>query len=224
MLVRGPHFYVVDALGVVRVGPQSCVGEVAVLPDGQGLNRAEICERIGAGVVVELIATHECSQGKNCIGTDQVRPRRCNVEGLDLGALVRRSQRIPERINGADVKIIERIWRLEPGTSEPEVELHRIRLGELEVHPIKQIFFVASVVHDLELWRIEKSSCIEATYCDVIARLIATIGYVESRVGAAEVAVRGAHTAMRRFVSHPGTRGYFDDHTGFIAEFSRRSS
>src|SRR6185312_15491523 len=60
VLVRRSDLYVVNALGVIQIETQPCIGEVSVLPDGERLNWTEVSQWIRAGVVIELIATYEC--------------------------------------------------------------------------------------------------------------------------------------------------------------------
>src|SRR5579863_5876368 len=99
-------------------------------------------------------------------------PRRSNVEGANLGALVLRSH---DNAGGSDSTVVfycwenavqsaprscvlrvERIWRLKPASAVAEVQMNGVRVRECIIHAIEGILFIAFVVHDGELWRIQK--------------------------------------------------------------------
>ena len=71
LLVRGSRLEVVNALHVGDIRTKARVGQRPVLADGLRLQvRGEIGERIGAGIVVVLIAPHESAEGKHGVGAD----------------------------------------------------------------------------------------------------------------------------------------------------------
>ena len=86
--VVGADFEVVDALYVGEVGVGAGVGERAVLPDGLGLDGAEVGERIGAGVVVVRIAADVATEVEDGVIADGAGVGWGDVEGADFGALV----------------------------------------------------------------------------------------------------------------------------------------
>ena len=58
---------------------------------------------------------HKAAQCEDRIGAEQTRPRGRDIEGFDLGRLVRWMKRVARRIGLAGVKnIIEAVWILEP--------------------------------------------------------------------------------------------------------------
>ena len=96
LLVRNSHLHIVNPFHVRHTRPQARIHELPVLPDSLALEVGrEIVERVRARIIVVLIAPHKSAERKYCGRTEQARPRRCNVEGLDLRNLVRRSERIP---------------------------------------------------------------------------------------------------------------------------------
>ena len=116
------------------------IGESPVLSDGLALNaRTKIVKGIGAGVIVILVPPNETAQCKYRGRVDDMGPRRSDVKGLDLLALIRRTQGISRnRIDDEGISciaigaraagmklLIERIRILKPGT-RVEIQLEGV--------------------------------------------------------------------------------------------------
>src|SRR6266849_189323 len=85
-------------------------------------------------------------------------PARCNVERLQLLPLV---------LSGRS--LIKGVRRLEPGTSQEQIQMERIRSAGLEVCPIKEAFGVADIVNGLEFGRVEEPSCSQSIHREKVA-------------------------------------------------------
>ncbi len=150
--------------------------------------RREIGERIAAGIVVVLIAADESAEREDGIGIDQPRPRRRDVEGLDLRALVGWTNQIAIGIEAAVVhgQSVPRrrefgvvgIGGLEPRPGESEIQVNGVRRGDLKVDAIEQVLFIAFVMEDGELRRIEKAAAIQSVRGDEVAPLLASVAEV----------------------------------------------
>src|SRR5207245_1257427 len=125
LLVGGSHFHVVDAFYVREIGTQAGVGQRPVLPDGLLLDRAQVGERIVAGVVVVLVAPDKTAEREYRIWVERTGPGRSDVEGLDLRSLVGRADGIAILVG--DVQVIERVRSLKPGTGEAQIYVNGIR-------------------------------------------------------------------------------------------------
>src|ERR1700691_5853876 len=107
---------------------QAGVGERALLAGGFLLQvrGTEVCERIVAAVVIELVAANECAERKHGRGIDQARPSGRDVVGANLGALIggpdgstvgTQAAICDDHAKPWRGKLpVERIGRLEPGT------------------------------------------------------------------------------------------------------------
>ena len=109
------------------------VGQVSILSDGLALQvSGKIGERVGARVVVELVLPRKAAECEQGMGADQVRPCRCDVEGVDFGPLILWADHLtvgPETPiidnqsrPGCGVLAVIRIGRLEPRARESEVQ------------------------------------------------------------------------------------------------------
>ena len=94
MLSREAHLQVVNALDVGKRAAKASVGQIPELRESFRLKWPEIVERIGAGIIVHLVATHPAAQREHGIGTHHVIPAWRDVEGLKLGALIGGPKRI----------------------------------------------------------------------------------------------------------------------------------
>ena len=94
LLVVDACLQVMDALHIRDVGAKAGIGQRSILADGLRLEIGSIIgEGICARIVVVLIPPHVGAQGKQSCVTEQVVPRRGDIEGLDLRALVRGADR-----------------------------------------------------------------------------------------------------------------------------------
>ena len=96
-----------NALRVGDVGERTGIEKRALLGDGFPLEirRAKVRERVVAGVVVVGVAPHIAGNVENSIRAYRVGPRRRDVEGQDLGALIGRPQGSAGHRVGLDVPL-----------------------------------------------------------------------------------------------------------------------
>src|ERR1700692_1326382 len=150
-----------------------------ILSDRGLLNRPEIRKRILAGVVVIGVPPHESTQRKHGVCAEHARPRRSNVKGLYLRALIRGAYDIAVRIEPPAARPrrgklgVKRVGRLKPGTCEAQVQVNGVRSGELIVNAVKYVFFVAPGVHHDEFRRVQKPATVQAIGRDKISPLSA---------------------------------------------------
>src|SRR4029077_15988328 len=99
---------------------------------------------------------------------DEPRPHRRDVERSDLGAFIRAARRISVERR----KIVKGIRGLKPGTRVLEIPVQRILLGDLVVHAVENVLFVALVVYRCKLRRIQESSASQAVRGNEVAPLL----------------------------------------------------
>ncbi len=166
------------------------VGERAVLGDRRSLQvrRTQVGERVAAGIVAVSVSSEEGAQVEDRIVTDDMGVGGRNIVGIDLGELIGVAQIGEGRAcacASADhilhVEVVERIGSLEPGTAVVKVPMDRIGRGKAVIDAVKEILFVALVVEDGELGRIEKSARIKAVGLDEVAPAFAAVGEIEAR-------------------------------------------
>ena len=144
LLVDDSCLDLVDPLDVGKIGSKPSIGERAVLTYRLSLQAGwpEVRERVATGVVVVVVAAYERAQSKYGVRIQHMGPGRGNVEGPDLGALIRRSDDISVRVSagkGCHLRFnpiqptprsrvfgIEVIRRLEPASAVAEVQVNRI--------------------------------------------------------------------------------------------------
>src|SRR5580704_7734025 len=212
------------------------IGEIPELGDGLALKarRPEIRERVVAWIVVVLVVSDVCADREHGTRADQPRPGRCDVKGSDLRALVGRAHR---QAIGSDAAIaydnpvpgrrklgIKGIRSLEPRTREAQIHVNRVRLRELEVKPIEDIFLVPLVMHHRELWWIEEPAAVQSVGGDEVSPVLPAVSEIESEIGAAERAVGACDVPVRRGHALSGAGRDVDYDAGFVTEFSRRRS
>src|SRR5260370_25940417 len=243
MLVRDSRLHVVNAFHIGDIGTEACICQLPALTEGLRLEvRSQIVIGVRARVIVKLISPHKATERKQRRGTDQARPSGCNVEGPDLGALIRRPQRIADhRIKNrcacsiasksysgelsavAWVKLlIERIGSLKPGTRVADVQVDGILWGKLVVNAVEHVLFVAFGVRHGELWRIQEPAGVQAVQRKEGPPLRYPISEVESRAGGAETAVGRGHVAHWRGYSQSRFRRNFDDQARLSAKLRWR--
>ena len=195
-----------NPLDVGDVGAESGIGQGAILADGLRLKvGSEVGKRVLARVVVVLVAADESADGKDGSRIEQTNPRWRDVEGLDLRALIRRADGHSVGIEaiivgnqtfpGGRVLSVEGIRGLEPGTGEAQVQVNGIGGGELVVHAVENVLFVAFVVHYGELGRIEEAAAVQPVRRDEVSPLVAAVGEVEADIGGSKRAVGSGHAA-----------------------------
>ena len=193
--------------------------------------RREIGEGVAAWIVVELVPPDESSEREHGGGTNQPRPRRCNVKSLNLRPLVCRTDR---NTIGTQTPIVnhqprprrgvlgvEGIRRLEPGTGESQIHVDGVRVGELKVQAIEYVLFVTFGVYNSKLRWIEKPSAVQAVGRDEITPFLPSITEVKPCVGRAETAVRSGYLTMRRGKALSRAGGNVDHNARLLAEFGR---
>ncbi len=121
-----------------------------------------------------------------------------------------------------DIEVVEGVGGLEPGAAVVEVEAHGVGVGDFEIDAVKCIFFVALVVEDAELGRIEKAPGIQGVELDEVAPVFAAVGEIESAAGRSKGAVGGRDGAGGLGYALAGTGSRHDDEAGLSAVFSRR--
>src|SRR4029077_16101142 len=184
-----------------------------------------------------VIAPAEDSEGKDGGRADEMLPRRCQVEGLDLRALIARTQRVsghgihkecarrvaikPEPWRAQMQLCVEGVWILEPGTRVTRVEMNGVRLAQLKVYAIEKVLLVSFGVHYLELRRIEEPSGVQTAGGNEIPPLLAAEGNVKPAVDRSERTVGSAHGSRGRGLPQAGTRGNFDPQAGLVSELCR---
>ena len=143
--------------------------------------RRKICKWIGARIVIVLVLSQEPAECKYRVRIDYPRPRRSDVEGLDLRALIRRAQRsASHRVSQAGmIFLIERIRGLEPGARVLKAQTECIHIRGLQIESVEKILFIALVVHDREFRRVQKPARIQSTHGNEIAPSFAAIGEIE---------------------------------------------
>jgi hypothetical protein len=196
----------VDAVDVREIAVRTGVGERALLGDGLLLlGGSVVCQRIGAGVVVVGIAAKvDAEVGDGAVG-EGASPTGGEVDGCDLGALVAVTDGVGVLIGDAEVLVI--VGRLEPGTCVLRVEVERVPGSGLQVDAVEEVGFVALVMEDGELGRIEKAAGVKAVGGDEVAPVLATVGEVDRQVRGAEGAVAGADVACGCGVLSPYSAG-----------------
>src|SRR5277367_3930484 len=212
------------------------VGQRAVLIGGFLLKvrRAEVGEWIVAAVVVELVAADKPAEREHCRGVDQVRKRRRDVVGSDLGTLIRGPNRNSVRTKTAVINHhaeprrgelpVKRIRRLEPGAGVKQIKVQGVCGIELIIHAVEDVFFVALVVQYGVFRTVEKPAAVQTVDGNEVSPLCAAIGKIEAGVGGAECAVGGDDTAVRSRDTLAGARGCLDDQASLVSEFGGRSS
>ena len=106
LLIGDSRLQVVDSFHVGNIGTKAGVGQRPVLTHGLLLKIGrEIGKRIAARIIVVLVPPHESAEREHGVGIEQARPRRRDVEGLDLRTLVGRTNRIAVRIEAAIVDV-----------------------------------------------------------------------------------------------------------------------
>src|SRR5579864_1115006 len=143
-----------------------------------------------------MIAPDESSQREHRVGTDQACPGRRNVKGLNLRALISRAYNFSVGIKpaivdhnpvpGSCILRVESVRCLEPGTCVFEVDMDRVRGGKLVIDSVKQIFFVALVVHHNKLRRIKESPAVQAACRNKVSPALPAIGQIEVYVRRSE--------------------------------------
>ena len=68
-----------------------------------------------------------------------------------------------------------------------EIEVDRVCGGELVIHAVEDVFFVAFVVHDGKFRAVEKPAAVQSASSDEISPLLAAVGEVETRVAVPNV-------------------------------------
>ena len=124
-----------NAFGISNVGKGPGIEKRALLAHGFPLQsrRPKIGERIVAGIIVESVAPYEPGNIQDRVRADGVRPRRREVEGLDLGALVGRPQRrAAHRIHDQRATevmglLIVGIGILKPRARVAKIQMKRVR-------------------------------------------------------------------------------------------------
>src|SRR5664280_377030 len=151
-------------------------------------------------------------------------PRRRDVEGEDLGALIGRPDGKPIRADDADVQVVVGIGILEPGARKTKVEVQRVRRRKLIVETVEHVLFVPVRVENDKLRRIEEAAAVEPVRRDEISPVLAAVGEVQVEVGAAKRAIGGRDAAMWRRGAKARTRAYVDHEAGLVSELGGRRS
>src|SRR5215469_3702804 len=108
-------------------------------------------------------------------------PGRRNVEGLNLGTLIRGAQRSAGQgiqfYDAIEVMkfLVVRVGSLKPGTGVTEIQVQRVVAAELVVHAVKDVLFVTVSAKDDKLWRVEKPPGIQSTDRDEVAPTLSAI-------------------------------------------------
>ena len=79
-----------------------------------------------------------------------------------------------------DIEVVISIGSLEPGTAVVQVEVHGIGWRKAIVDAVEYVLFVALIVENGELGRIEKAAGIEAIALDEVAPIFAAVGEIEA--------------------------------------------
>ena len=88
-----PTLMLFDAFHVGNVGVNTRIRQEPELRDGFVLKRPQVGKRIVARVIVILVVPHVSADGEHGIRIQEADPRRRNVKGPDLRALIGRPQR-----------------------------------------------------------------------------------------------------------------------------------
>ena len=70
---------------------------------------------------------------------------------------------------------VKRIRCLEPASTVAEVQMNRVGGGELIVHAVEQVLFIALVVEHGEFWRVEEAASVQAAYGDEVSPVLAAV-------------------------------------------------
>ena len=97
------------------------------------------------------------------------------------------------RYHVLDVQVVVGVGRLKPGAAVVEVEMDGVGRREAVVDAVEEVLFVALVVEDGELRRIEKAAGVQAVGLDEVAPVLAAIGEIEAAIRRAE----GCHRRRR---------------------------
>ena len=89
------------------------------------------------------------------------------------------------------VQVVVGVGRLEPGAAVVEVEMDGVGRWKAVVDAVEEVLFVALVVEDGELRRIEEAAGIEAVDLDEVAPVLAAIGKIEAAGRRPESSVGG---------------------------------
>ncbi len=92
----------------------------------------------------------------------------------------------------------------------------------MKVDPVEDVFFVALVVNDGKLGRVEKPAAIQSAGGDEVSPLLSAVAEVDAEIGGAKTAVGSCNAALGRGHALAGARGDVDHYAGLLAEFRWR--
>src|SRR5580698_6526103 len=152
-----------------------------------------------------------------------------DVEGLDLRTLVGVADVGEDRIGSVasaddvlNVQIVVGVRGLEPGTAVVEVQVHGVDAGEVVVDAVEEVLFVALVMEDDELGRIEEAAGVEAVELEEVAPVLSAVAQVNGSAGGAEGPVGAGDGAGGGGDALSGAGGDVDDEAGLVAVLGRR--
>ena len=129
------------------------------------MNRGEIIEQVGTGIVVVLISANERAQCEYRVVTQQPSPGGCDIESLNLRSLVGWTQGVFRRVGLASMEnVVEAVRILEPRTCKAQIYVERIRLRYLIIDPVEYVLFIPLGVDDSELRRIKKPATVQTIH------------------------------------------------------------
>ena len=190
LLVHRAYLYIIDSLDVREIRTESRIGERPELGNGRGLQvwRTEIGKRVATRVVVVGVPADVAAEVEDRVVADHARIGWRDIEGHDFGSLIGIADIAKYGIAAGaatddirDIQVVIRIGCLEPGTRVVEIDMNRIDFREVVVDPVEDIFFVAFVMEDHELGRIEKSSGVQSIGLDEVPPVLAAVAQIEPR-------------------------------------------
>ncbi len=161
------------------------VGKGAVLGDGRSLKvgRAQVGERIAAGIVVVVVPTYEGAKVEDHVVADDPCVGWRDVEGSDFRVLVSVPDVAKEWVGAGaatnhvlHVQVVVGVRGLKPGAAVIKIQMNRVHRCETVIDAVENILLVALVVEDRELRRIEKAPGVEAVNLDKVAPFLTAIG------------------------------------------------
>src|SRR5207248_11594292 len=117
-----------------------------------------------------------------------------------------------------------RVRRLKPRASVIQVEMDRVRRGQLPIDAVEDIHLIALGVKNDELRRIEEPSCIQAVHLNKVPPVIATVTKIRRAGGRAEGAIRSRNAAGRVGDALARPRRSLNHKTGLPAKLCRGRS
>ena len=157
MLELKPRLEVLDAFHIRDIGFKPGVGEPSCLSESSGTIRKDI----SAGEISHSVLAEPGIRTQQGRGIKNVGITGSDIEAFDLLALVL-----------ANCLLIELVRDLKPGARRRKIEMDAVRLRNLIIKMVKDVFVIAVSVHYAKLGRIEKSSAIDAVEGKKISNLL----------------------------------------------------